>query len=124
MDPSKKGITAHFDNDNNIIIKKSKSGSKMEILASVNYLIQECNKKLARIQSKIEDRITIDYDSLRKDGYDGLQFGKLEFTDKYRYNELYDKIWFFLARWEPNTVVIWNWCLEDDHEIYFINTST
>lgn len=122
LDSSTKGIIYSFDDDDNITIRKSKSGSNAQILASVNYLINECKKKLKKVQDKINDRITIDYDKLRRDGYDGLQLGDLKYLDDYRNNDIYETIHFFFTRFEPFTVVIWNWCFEDSHEVYFIDT--
>lgn len=122
-DSSKKGVTVSYDDKDNITIIKGKSGSKLQILASVNYLIIEATKKLDQIRIKIKKNITVDYDTIRKDGYDGIQFGNLEYKDEYTKDEYLDSIQYFLSRWEPHTAVVWNYCFDDYYEVSYIHSN-
>ena len=116
-DRSGRGIIVKFNKDDktNFSITRSKSGSKKEIMASVNYWINNFNWEIEYYQKRINENITIDYDKLRSEGYNGIIFRKIK---SHSDDDISSNISRLLYCWIPNTLVVWDYCFTD-YEISF-----
>jgi hypothetical protein len=116
-----KGINAIFNHNNCSGVSKLVSitrakcgGSKVDMMKSCNALLRKINKDINHVDKCEKKRFYIDWDKIRNDGYDGVVF--YEYSYKGSDTEE-DDMSGFLGRWDSDTVVIWNWCFEDDIDV-------
>lgn len=107
MDKGSKGISVSWDVDK-IIVKRNKKGSKKEIMASANYWLNYISFRMDLIRKQMENNISIDYDKLRDEGYQGIYFNLDE--PKEDFDDISGNIYSLLISWVTNTCVVWDYC--------------
>lgn len=123
VDKSLKGVNAVFDDNKLVKLSRSKSGSKIDMIRSCNYLLKKLETEQEYINKCKNERFTIDWDQIRQDGWDGIIFNNYyKNVDENDDNDIAE-MKYFLDRWTPDTVIVWNWCFEDDMDVsYFDDT--
>jgi hypothetical protein len=107
IDKTSKGINVSWNVDE-IIIKRTKKGSKKEIMASANYWLGYISYRTDLIKKNMDENISIDYDKLREEGYHGVYFNLEE--PKEDSDDISSNINSLLESWITDTCVVWDYC--------------
>ncbi len=116
-----RGINVVYDHNEFSSITKFASvtrakcgGSKIDMMKSCNALLEKINKDIEYIDKCEKKRFCIDWDKIRDDGFDGVVF--YDYPNEGS-NDEDDEMVCFLDKWSPDTVIVWNWCFEDNIDI-------
>lgn len=104
-------------------ITKSKTCPKKDVTNSCLSLTRMFEKHILGVENEKRSRVLIDWNKIKSDGYNGVIFSedfyKVENIPKKDIKSIDDIIFNglnkFLYKWCETTLVVWNWCFDDDN---------